>query len=92
MATLHSDMLLRVTGKTKAGYKFCNYFVPKKDIMRHLDKDGKTVSLTHFKAVYVCDGMFKKGFEVEKVTLVSDFIQSGPFTMSGLSEFDCEYE
>jgi hypothetical protein len=91
MATLNTDMLLRITGKSLHGNAFCNYFVPKHDILNHTEKDGKTISLTYFKQNYTCNGMFKKGFTIEHVTLVNEFIQSFPVTLSGLTteDFDC---
>jgi len=89
-----SDMLLYVTGKSKEGKSFTTHFVPKKNIMNHLEKDGKTVNLKHFNESYTCPGMLKKGFVVEKVTLVTEFVLSGPFTLSGIStaDFDCGEE
>ena len=50
-----------VTGKSPTGRAFSNYFVPKRDIMNHLEKDGRTVKLEHFNKEYTCEGMFKKG-------------------------------
>lgn len=92
METLHPDMYIRVTGKSPTGRLFSNYFVPKRDIMNHLEKDGKTVKLTYFKKEYTCKGMFKKGFVIEKAQIVSNFVQSRPMSLSGIStqDFDCE--
>jgi hypothetical protein len=91
METLHPDMFIRVTGKSPTGRLFSNYFVPKRDIMNHLEKDGKTVKLEYFKKEYTCKGMFKKGFVIEKAEIVSNFVQSRLMSLSGIStqDFDC---
>lgn len=94
MAILHPDMYILVTGKSSSGLVFSNYFVPKNDIMSHLEKDGETVKLEYFKQEYTCEGMFKKGYVVDNVQIVSNFTKTRPMSLSGIStqDFDCGSE